>query len=163
MQKMNNSKKYGMLDFDERGFTLIEVLIAMAIFSIGILAVGMMQINATGGNTRAQSVTYSSEWALDRVEWLLIQGTRDVAAYDAIGTTNPAQDADGIDNNYDGRIDEVGETGPLSISWTVNEADLEPTIGTDIYNYMLVTVTVTKTLGAQTRTISLQGRIPKIV
>lgn len=151
------------MNTDERGFTLIEVLIAMAIFSIGILAVGMMQINSTRGNTKAQSVTYSSEWALDRVEWLLTQGTRNIAAYDAIVTTNPAQDADFIDNNYDGRVDEAGETGPLSISWTVNEADLEPTIDTDIYNYQIVTVTVTKTLGGETRAISLQSRIPKIV
>ena len=150
-------------NIDNRGFTLIEVLIALAIFSIGILAVGIMQINATRGNTKAQNVTYSSEWALGRAEWLLTQGSQSVANYDALVTTTPSQDADGIDNDYDGAIDEAGESGPLSISWTVTEVDLEPNIGTDIYNYKLVTVTVSKTFGSETRTISLQDRIPKII
>ena len=148
---------------DDRGFTLIEVLIALAIFSVGFLAVGLMQINSTGGNRRAQSVTYSSEWALDHVEWLLTQASVNNAAYDAIVSTVPAQDADNIDNNYNGVIDEAGESGPLSIQWTVNEVDLRPNIGTDIYNYKIITVTVSRTIGGETRTISLQNRIPKIV
>ena len=147
----------------DEGFTLIDVLIALAIFSVGFMAVGLMQINATGGNLKAQSVTYNSEWALDQVEWMLIQGSMNAAAYDAVVSAVPAQDADSIDNNYNGVIDEAGETGPLSIQWTVNEVDLEPNIGTDIYNYKVITVTVTKTFGSDTRTISLQNRIPKIV
>lgn len=148
---------------NDEGFTLIEVLVALAIFSIGFLAVGLMQLDATRGNRRAQSVTYNSEWALDRVEWLLTQGAVKVDAYDAIATTVPPQAADGIDNNYNGVVDEAGETGPLSIAWTVDEVDLQPNIGTDIYNYKVITVTVSKTLGGETRTISLQNRIPKIV
>jgi prepilin-type N-terminal cleavage/methylation domain-containing protein len=160
---MSTSEKKWAAIKDERGFTLIEVLVALAIFSIGILGVGLMQINATGGNKNAQSVTYSSGWALGQIEWLLTQGTADVTAYDAIVSTNPSQAADGIDNDYDGQIDEGGETGPLSVSWTVNEVDLEPNIGTDIYNYKVVTVTVTKSLSGQVRSISLQNRIPKII
>ena len=39
---------------DSRGFTLIEVLMAMAIFSIGILAVGTMQIHSANSNTGAR-------------------------------------------------------------------------------------------------------------
>lgn len=148
---------------NENGFTLIEVLIALAIFSVGILGVGLMQIDATSGNKNAQSTTYSSGWALGQTEWLVTQGAASATEYDAIVTTNPAQNADGIDNDYDGQIDEAGETGPLSVSWTVNEVDLEPNIGTDIYNYKVVTVTVTKNVGGQVRTISLQNRIPKIV
>jgi type IV pilus assembly protein PilV len=160
---MENKCVFSRLKDDNGGFTLIEVLIAIAIFSVGFMAVGLMQLNSTNGNRKAQSVTYSSEWAQDQVEWLLPQGMMNTANYDAIVTTVPAQDADGIDNDYDGAVDEAGETGPLSISWTVNELDLKPNIGTDIYNYKIVTVTVTKTLGGETRTISLQNRIPKIV
>ena len=160
---MNSLEDSHVVIMNEQGFTLIEVLVALAIFSVGILGVGMLQINATGGNKNAQSVTYSSEWALGQTEWLLTQGSASVSQYDGIVSTNPAQDADGIDNNYDGRIDEANEAGPLSISWTVNEVDLDPNIGTDIYNYKIITVTVTKTLGGEVRTISLQNRIPKIV
>ncbi|WP_319525030.1 prepilin-type N-terminal cleavage/methylation domain-containing protein [uncultured Desulfosarcina sp.] len=160
---MKNIRIFRKLYEDNSGFTLIEVLIALAIFSIGFLAVGLLQLDSAKGNRRAQSVTYSSEWALDRVETMLPQGMLSTTAYDSVATAAPAQDADGIDNNYNGTVDEAGETGPLSISWTVDEVDLKPSIGTDIYNYKIITVTVTKTLGGETRTISLQNRIPKIV
>ncbi len=55
----------------EHGFTLIEVLIALAVFSIGILAVGSLQLSSTGGNTNARILTEASVWGQDRVETLL--------------------------------------------------------------------------------------------
>ena len=55
----------------EDGFTLIEVLIALAIFSIGFLAVGSMQLRSTGGSTNARILTEASIWAQDRVETLM--------------------------------------------------------------------------------------------
>ena len=58
--------------YKERGFTLIEVLIAVAIFSIGILGVGTMQLRSTGGNTNARIGTEASVWAQDRVETLML-------------------------------------------------------------------------------------------
>jgi len=54
------------------GYTLIEVLIAVAIFSIGILGVGTMQLRSTGGNTNARIGTEASVWAQDRVETLML-------------------------------------------------------------------------------------------
>jgi type IV pilus assembly protein PilV len=38
------------MQMDIKGFTLIEVLIVMTIFSIGILAVAAMQMTSTKGN-----------------------------------------------------------------------------------------------------------------
>ena len=64
--------------YKERGFTLIEVLIAMAIFSIGILGVGTMQIRSTTGNTSARIRTEASVWAQDRVETLMLLSYNDV-------------------------------------------------------------------------------------
>ena len=55
----------------EHGFTLIEVLIALAVFSIGILAVGSLQLRSTGGNTNARILTEASIWGQDRVETLM--------------------------------------------------------------------------------------------
>jgi prepilin-type N-terminal cleavage/methylation domain-containing protein len=40
---------------DENGFTLIEVMITMMILSIGILAMSLMQMKATGGSSSAYS------------------------------------------------------------------------------------------------------------
>jgi prepilin-type N-terminal cleavage/methylation domain-containing protein len=51
-----------------RGFTLIEVLIAMAIFSIGILAVGTLQITSTNSNASARIHTEEYTWVVDRIE-----------------------------------------------------------------------------------------------
>ncbi len=114
-RKENDSNAQG-------GYTLIEVLVAMAIFLIGILAVLMMQIKAIDTNAGARSVTENYTWAMDRVEELLrlnydhawlAAGEYSVAA----GTLTQA--ADGIDNNANGQIDEDGESGQISISWTV--------------------------------------------
>ena len=65
-------------NYKARGFTLIEVLIAMAIFSIGILGVGTMQIRSTEGNTSARIRTEASTWAQDRVETLMLLSYGDV-------------------------------------------------------------------------------------
>ncbi len=66
------SNKDKKRNYKERGFTLIEVLIAMAIFSIGILGVWTMQIRSTTGNTSARIRTEASIWAQDRVETLML-------------------------------------------------------------------------------------------
>jgi prepilin-type N-terminal cleavage/methylation domain-containing protein len=52
------------------GFTLIEVLIAMAIFSIGILAVGTMQVSSTNSNAAARIQTEEYTWVVDQIERL---------------------------------------------------------------------------------------------
>ena len=70
--KFMYSNKDKKSNYKERGFTLIEVLMAMAIFSIGILGVGTMQIRSTTGNTSARIRTEASIWAQDRVETLML-------------------------------------------------------------------------------------------
>lgn len=54
-----------------QGLTLIEVLIALAVFSIGILAIGSMQIKSINGNASARMQTEATAYAVDRVERLL--------------------------------------------------------------------------------------------
>ena len=53
-----------------RGFTLIEVLIAMAIFSLGMLAVGTLQITSTNSNASARIHTEEYTWVVDQIEQL---------------------------------------------------------------------------------------------
>ena len=105
------------------GYTLIEVLIAMAIFAIGILAIFSMQITSTGSNALARGLTENYTAAMDKVEELLALPYDD-ADLDPDAGANPhvlATDADGIDNDGDGAIDEAGETGYITLSWQVWE------------------------------------------
>jgi type IV pilus assembly protein PilV len=101
------------------GFTLIEVLIALAIFSIGILAVGGMQISAIRANALARSLTEVTTMAADRMEKLIQLSSNDPAL--TAGIYTPSATSDGIDNNRNGIIDERGETGNMAISWTITD------------------------------------------
>lgn len=51
----------------QAGFTLIEVLIAITLLAVGILAAATMQISALGGNDMAmrttEATTIASDWA----------------------------------------------------------------------------------------------------
>ena len=55
----------------EKGFTLLEVLFAIAILTFGLLAVASMQIGAIQGNSVAYRVTKAASLAQDRLEVLL--------------------------------------------------------------------------------------------
>ena len=55
-----------------KGFTLIEVLIALGIFAIGFLAVASLQISANLGGRKAIEATQASAMASDVMEELMI-------------------------------------------------------------------------------------------
>ncbi len=44
-------------DLNEKGFTLLEILVAVTIFSLGMLAVATMQTTAMRGNTLSRNMT----------------------------------------------------------------------------------------------------------
>ena len=53
---------------DQKGFTIIEVLIAMAIFAIGVLGVAALQLTSARTNTSAGNITANTFVGEDRVE-----------------------------------------------------------------------------------------------
>jgi len=61
------TKKAGNHD----GFTIIEVVIAMAIFAIGILAVASLQVATINGNSSARKITEAVTLAENRLETML--------------------------------------------------------------------------------------------
>ena len=109
---------------NQGGFTIVEVLMAMAVFLVGVLAVLMMQIKAINTNSSARSVTENYTWAMDKVEELLALDYSDAALSNgdhSVGAGTFTQAGDGIDNNANGQIDEPGESGQISIDWVVQD------------------------------------------
>ena len=52
------------------GFSLIEILVAMAIFSIGILGFAMSTISVTQGNQKSYNIAIANALAQDKLEEL---------------------------------------------------------------------------------------------
>jgi prepilin-type N-terminal cleavage/methylation domain-containing protein len=117
----------------QTGFSLIEVVVALAVFSIGLLAIFSMQFSA---NAVVRGVTENITVATGKVERLMaLPFTHaDLTA----GSHQVAQEADGIDNNLDGNLDEPGETGHLLVDWQVQEDCL----GSDFQGHKCVQVHV---------------------
>lgn len=105
MPSKSMKKLTGPLLANTGGFTLIEVIVALAILTIGILSVNAMQTAAIRGNMTASDITISSTWASDRVERIFSMDYGDL-------TTG----ADGIRSTQDGNnngIDDDDEGGGI--------------------------------------------------
>ena len=130
------------------GFTLIEAIMAVAVFSIGILSIYLVQTTAVRGNATASGITTASNWASDQIEQLL-----------ALGYNDPLLADD--DDNGTGGLGETVDTGGTVIAdgsatstdsrYTIywNVADNQP-----IPNIKQITVLVTMVERGVLKTIS---------
>lgn len=112
---------------DDKGFTLIEALIAIAIFSIGFLAVGALQVNALNKTNSSRRVTEALTLAEDQVEWL-----RAMPFYD----DREDLDGDGTVEDWDMRPELAAADAanphvtdlpnPYTVRWTVTDDEPLP-------------------------------------
>ena len=130
-------------NFDS-GFSLIEVMVALAVFSVGLLAIFSMQFSAIKTNALARGVTENITVASVKAEQLMAL-PYEHADLLANGVIQRAQDADGIDNNLDGEVDEAGETGYLQVDWQVQDDCL----GVDFTGHKCVQVHVSSTVNGK--------------
>ena len=109
--------------YSSKGFTLLEVMITLTIFSIGILGVAKMQLSATSGNTSSRGVTEAASYGQQQIESLMALSLTSLPSTnpllmdtDGDGTDQDADD-DGIDdggNNFG--LDDTGAASDNSIT-----------------------------------------------
>ncbi|MFP4039659.1 MAG: type IV pilus modification PilV family protein [Desulfosudaceae bacterium] len=142
---------------NQNGFSLIEVMIAMAIFAIGILGISSMQTRATNSTSIARVSTEQSAYAVGQMEeWTGI-------SFDALPDGNTELTLDQINNltglGLEERTDD-GETyfatadGAYAVEGEVDE-------GEKIANTKTLTLTVTDLRRGDGRDLDLQYTVPR--
>ena len=112
----------------EKGLTLIEVLIAMVVFAVGIMGLGMMQVSSIRGNADSMHLTSSCQLATKQMEEFLALDYADARLTDdngdgAAGLNNIAANAD--EAHPDNPID-AGGVGGITYNVYMNIADDVP-------------------------------------
>lgn len=117
-----------------RGFSLLELIIAMFIFSVGILSMALLQARAIKGNHQANNMTLAVTVMSDHIERLM---NEDYASSELSPGSHTSSDTmpagiqsctwevsdwggDATDNDGDGITDETDEQGIKEIIITVN-------------------------------------------
>jgi len=114
-----------MIRQNETGFTLIEVLVSMAIFAFGILAVINMQLVASKTTLKARYMTEGVVLAQSKIEELMAQdygdSQLDVGGGDLDAGWAFIPSATDIEDEIDGVTDhQVGSFHPIyKIGWNV--------------------------------------------
>jgi type IV pilus assembly protein PilV len=125
---------------DQKGFSLLEILIAITILAIGLLALAELQITAIQGNAFSGRTTDATTLAQDALEQLMALDYTDADLND--GSHPPKSQA------------EVSATQEVqgviyTLSWDVTE-------DSPINNTKTIDMTVIWSEGGQQRTLSMQ-------
>jgi type IV pilus modification protein PilV len=69
-KKKNKKRRMISMNVQEEGFTILELLVAMLVLAVGILALIDMQVAAISGNSSANQMTVATTLAQDQIEQL---------------------------------------------------------------------------------------------
>jgi type IV pilus modification protein PilV len=138
------------------GFTLIEVIVALAVLTIGILAVNAMQTVSVRGNSTANRLTTAATWATDRAEVLFNLEYDDDDLMDDGGGA-----ADGLAGLNDATAatadgNALSPDGDYTIYWNVAEDEPMPNLKT-------INVIITYTGTGTAKTVTLTHRKSKFM
>jgi len=134
---------------NEKGFTLLEIMISTVILTIGLLAIGIMQISAIDGDAKAKEMTEAGTMAMDQLETLL------AGNYDDINTGTGQEVYKSPDGKYTVTIDVTENTEAKP-----NEV---PGLGIDVKLVVMTVAWQSKyESGVRNKTFSMRHVIPKI-
>ncbi len=132
----------------EEGFTLLEVLIALVIVSVGLVAAAGMQSSAIFGNAFAKDTSLAVQLVEEMVERIRINGRDDPTVYNGIDTSGTCSGTDpalGDCTQWQSRIQNSGLASAFGTVTVTNNSPINKT----------ATVSVTLTWGnVRTRTVT---------
>jgi len=139
----------------EKGFTLIEVLVAISILCFGLLGVAVMQTSSIRGNALASDLTEATVWASDYLEALMRDASAD---YNAANLSDTDGDSDGgLNDTGTADADHEEIKGRYTINWNVSVDS--PSVG--LANTKTVNVIVSWRGQFGTKSVSIQHIIPQ--
>ena len=142
--------KYAEKRRTEKGFSLIEVMLAISILAVGFLAVGSMQIASIHGNSTARGISEGATWAGYEIERLI------TLRWNHSDLTDTDDDGNsGLDDDTEAEADHQVDQGRYTIYWNVAN-------GQAIADTKTINLIVTWMEGATPRRVIMQRIIPKI-
>ena len=145
-------------DERQKGFTLLEVIFAISLLTIGILAIASMQASAIRNNGFSSGVTESANWCGAQLEQLLGLDWDDPFVQDADGDGSGGLDDIGFDNNpaTQGDADFWATRGSYNIYWNVAESEITA-------NTKTITVVVTWRDHGVLKRVTMRRILPRII
>ena len=116
--KKYNPRQIGYIKKSDKGFTLLEVLMAVSILTIGLLAVASLQISAMRGNSMSMTYTESTEKVQDIVEKLYNKNFSDPWLTDAVPAGAP-DGTGGLNADSEATADHYVTGNDYTVYWNV--------------------------------------------
>lgn len=141
---------------NEKGFTLIEALIAMVVLTIGVFSLYSMQVVAIQGNATGNSISLASNFAAEQIEDVMN------IAYAADNVQDENGDGTKQDLNSDGVDDNGGNFGLDNLDAAADYTVAPPNANFTVFYNVAVDVPMpgTKTIRVLARDNSRINSIP---
>ncbi len=124
-----------------KGFTLIEVLMAMVVLAVGTITLYTMQTVSIKGNAKANSISMASNATRDTIENVMNQSYSNVISTNQVINELPIVSTnwvvtewrtDSVDNDGDGDTDEYDERGVKNVQLTITYTEMGATKRTTV-------------------------------